>query len=481
MRSAEQAHVSIIRHSSAHLLLVRVVMAVVSTAVLLLVWRPAVIRAQGAPEAEQQPPQKAAPKPVAARDTASTTHVVKPGETLWSIATRYYGDGHQWRAVARRNGIELSGGTGIRVGSTLIIPSRKTVVASASTLPARTDTTTPRAATAPAGPPAPAPVTTPGMAGKPPATSGTLAAQTAPKAAAPAEPPSPDVQKAEAPQDSANRLFVREASRISVISNSDMRAARSKGETPTVFLLNTASASDVVAAAQTVTRSQQPGPRTAELFAAPIVIAESQWASMGRVMKRIDGTIPESPQPGRMHLADRVDITAPAGVRLAVGDRLLALRPAGLVNQHVSVVIPTGVLEVTNVGTGPLVRVYVRSLSGPLEEGQAILPVTASPPPAGVVPTPSTGDIETSITWTEKGELLPTVESYAVIAAGDAEGVKAGDLFELVRSSEQGAEERLAIARVLRVGPLGSSVILTKQWRAGIKPGIKARRVARMP
>ena len=101
--------------------------------------------------------------------------------------------------------------------------------------------------------------------------------------------------------------------------------------------------------------------------------------------------------------------------------------------------------------------------------------------PAGVVPTPSTSDIETSITWTEKGELLPTVESYAVIAAGEGEGVKAGDLFELVRATEQGAEERLAIARVLRVGPLGSSVILTKQWRAGIVTGVKARRVAKMP
>jgi hypothetical protein len=124
---------------------------------------------------------------------------------------------------------------------------------------------------------------------------------------------------------------------------------------------------------------------------------------------------------------------------------------------------------------------WVRSLSGPLEEGQAIVQIVASPAPVGVAPTPSTADIETSVTWTEKGELLPTVDSYAILAAGEAEGVKAGDLFEFVRSSEQGAEERLAIARVLRVGPHGSSVILTKQWRAGIKPGIKARRFAKMP
>ena len=100
----------------------------------------------------------------------------------------------------------------------------------------------------------------------------------------------------------------------------------------------------------------------------------------------------------------------------------------------------------------------------------------------GVVPSASNGpDLETVVTWTEKGELLPTVESYVVIAAGDGEGVKAGELFEFVRPTEQGAEERLAIGRVLRVGPLGSSLILTKQWRAGIQPGVKARRYAKMP
>ena len=378
-----------------------------------------------------------------------------------------------------------------------MIPSRKTVVASASTLPARTDTTTPKAVTTPAGPPIPAPVTTPALtprSGAP--TSGALAAQTAGKgdAASPTRKPAQAPAKATGsiaavsesgrlmPQATEQKMFVRQQSRISTVSNADMRAARTKGEATTVFLLNVASADDAVAAAQTVARQQQPGPRTAELAASPFAMARSQWPQAGRVVKRIDGTGVPNPQPGRMHLADRVDISVPAGMTVAVGDRLLAVRPAGQINDRVDVVMPTGVLEVIDVGNSKLVRAWVRSLSGPLEEGQAILPIGVTPPPAGQVATPSTGaDIETVVTWTEKGELLPTVESYALLGAGETEGVKAGDVFELVRSSAQGSEERLALARVLRSGPLGSSVVLTKQWRAGIMPGVKARRIARMP
>jgi hypothetical protein len=62
---------------------------------------------------------------------------------------------------------------------------------------------------------------------------------------------------------------VRQASHISVISNSDMRAARSRNEVNTVFLLHTASADDAAAAARSIANNRQPEPRTAEFLAAP--------------------------------------------------------------------------------------------------------------------------------------------------------------------------------------------------------------------
>ena len=71
--------------------------------------------------------------PVATDITASTTatslsgsgasgntHVVKHGETLYSIAKASYGDGKQWQKIASANpGVSPSS---LKVGQTLVIP-----------------------------------------------------------------------------------------------------------------------------------------------------------------------------------------------------------------------------------------------------------------------------------------------------------------------------------------------------------------------
>jgi hypothetical protein len=136
MRSAEQARVSTIRHTDSHLLLMRVVMAIVSTLALLFVWHPVVLRAQEAPPAagEHQTPSrpKAAAKPAPASDTASTTHVVKASETLGAsrrvITVMATSGGPSLAATASR----FSADTALRIGTKLVIPSKKTVVAAAS-------------------------------------------------------------------------------------------------------------------------------------------------------------------------------------------------------------------------------------------------------------------------------------------------------------------------------------------------------------
>ena len=48
------------------------------------------------------------------------SYVVQRGDTLWSIAIRYYGNGQRWRDIASANGIGNE--RKIAVGSTLIIP-----------------------------------------------------------------------------------------------------------------------------------------------------------------------------------------------------------------------------------------------------------------------------------------------------------------------------------------------------------------------
>jgi nucleoid-associated protein YgaU len=47
-------------------------------------------------------------------------HVVQRGETLWSIAVRYYGDGQRWRDIARVN--DLADGNRLAAGQRLRLP-----------------------------------------------------------------------------------------------------------------------------------------------------------------------------------------------------------------------------------------------------------------------------------------------------------------------------------------------------------------------
>ena len=74
-----------------------------------------------------QPPAMAAPrtKPV----DHARHHVVQAGDDLWSLAERYYGEGHDWRKIAAANPGVLTGGPDrLQVGWRLRIPDLDTDV-----------------------------------------------------------------------------------------------------------------------------------------------------------------------------------------------------------------------------------------------------------------------------------------------------------------------------------------------------------------
>jgi nucleoid-associated protein YgaU len=64
-----------------------------------------------APAAAEAPPAPPAPR----------THTVAPGDTLWDLATHFYGDGNQYQRIADANGIPNP--DAINVGQVLTIPA----------------------------------------------------------------------------------------------------------------------------------------------------------------------------------------------------------------------------------------------------------------------------------------------------------------------------------------------------------------------
>ncbi len=67
----------------------------------------AVTTIEPAPAPVFEEPVAAAPMPVApvVPVAPTTMYTVVRGDTLWSIANRYYGDGKRWRDIAQANGI----------------------------------------------------------------------------------------------------------------------------------------------------------------------------------------------------------------------------------------------------------------------------------------------------------------------------------------------------------------------------------------
>ena len=73
-----------------------------------------------APAAEPEP---AATRPAAAPITAATrTYVVQPGDSVYRIAERVYGDPMQWKKIRDANKDRLGPDNQVRVGQVLVIP-----------------------------------------------------------------------------------------------------------------------------------------------------------------------------------------------------------------------------------------------------------------------------------------------------------------------------------------------------------------------
>jgi hypothetical protein len=79
-------------------------------------------------------------------------------------------------------------------------------------------------------------------------------------------------------------------------------------------------------------------------------------------------------------------------------------------------------------------------------------------------------------------QLLPSLQTYLMLDATQAQGVQQGDefwLIERVGVGDDARERRIAVVRIVRTSPHGSTGIVTHQDRPGIAVGAAARRVAR--
>jgi LysM repeat protein len=487
-----------------HFAIHRMVVALLSTLALLLVWRPAVVHGQ---EADGRIGSVSDTPVDQVKDTATTTHMVRAGETLWGIAARYYGDGHQWPTLARRNRLAITGPVPLQVGMKLTVPTspvaRGAQTAAMAAAPA--DSAVPSVALVKAGE-----GTLPSSPARP---AGSLAAQTIGKsnaataastgksrspataagAAAVAKlatvaTPSPETDTTRVnfqPPLSSELMTARRGTRIGLVDVEAQEASRKTSEVETVFHRDLPDAAEADRRTRAVLRPNVPAPRQAEFDAAPFWVSPSDLAKAGAIMRRVGSReATERGYPQRAIVTDQIEVRPPPGATYIVGQRLVVVTTPVAVDKHALIAIPAGVVEVVRAEAGKPVLAVLMRQSGRVEQGQRLLPTAGMSAPWLTAQKLAAPDVNTSVRWIDPHELQPTLQSFVMLSAGSAHGVKAGDEFGLYRSGTKelpASESLVATVRVVRSEAGGSSAVIMRQYQADIAVGLSARRVAKVP
>lgn len=391
----------------------------------------------------QQERQAVAPGAPTRSARGERVHLVLPGETLWSLATRYLGDGHRWEEIVARNRAVVSSARSLEAGTTLRIPAAR--------------------------------------AGRPSA---------------------PAVRPGALPATVANGVSALPARRTG-----DDGFARFAGRTVFFAERRSALASDANGAggARPVSVAEPVGSGRAgemmagtardalarELIGAPWVAADEEMAGAGRVTRRLEEMAIASGEDAReLHLYDRVALRAPRSARASVGSDLLAVVMRRLDGVGL-VAIPVGVVRVTQAESAvgeALGRVIAKY--GSVEEGVLLVPfpvpsvATVPLDGAASAPTPSgeRGDlagIDGEVLTVMDGALLPTLQHVVLVDAGSGRGVRSGDAVTFFADEASRARGRatdvVARGTVLRVSVGGASVLIVQQAQPGLREGTLLR------
>ncbi len=403
--------------------------------------------------------------------SSSGTHTVRVGETLWSLAARYYGNGHKWRDLAKLNGLAEGGERGIAVGQVLRVPGEAPPLAVARAAMAETppQATPSQAVTPAAGTSAAAPAPSTPPASTPPAAAPTTPAVPSAAPAPVAAPfvPAPPAAAADEP---------RATPRIGLVKQPQVAEARGRDNT-TIFLgpapFNADTMQGTIELNGTESFVEPAGRRIGEFQAAPFPLGAAEWKGAGVVKGRAHATAAaKTRELQRMQQRDLVEVVLPAGADATPGTKYVTVTPGADLGRGARLVVPTGVLTLEEPQNGVTVARVTR-LYGVIEQTQMVLPFVEAPeaPVAGPVE-----PIETAVRWITDTP-LPSLQTYLVLAPDPA--IASGDRFELV--SETATRSRVAVVRVVRVSPEGATAIVMQQDQPAIRVGMQARRIGRAP
>jgi hypothetical protein len=381
-----------------------------------------------------------------AQGATPQSHTVRQGDTLWDLAKQYRGDPFLWPDIYRMN-------TAVVADPHWIYPGEVLRLAGADTMPSvPTDDT----------PASPAEV-----------------AQAADSVSTPAAPTA----------DSAAPAPVADSN-----TESDTR------NQPTLAQLTSATSSDDGA-------TPLFGPRRADMLQETIrtyieqpyrPLRRSEFYSSGFLTEGEDlpfGKVvgPVTPQQIRSEGGNAsalpyslIAVEAPRAATYQIGDTLLIAQLGGELRPHDEIVMPTGLARIVDTVSGRYIA-SVDATYGPIRNGQRVLPAEKFTPSGTEHAVAVSEGVHARLLGGPGRQEMKTPQMVLFLDKGRADGVAAGDLFELRRRPErltdggQRINELMATLQVVHVREHSATARIINVVSPDIPPGTDARQVAKLP
>jgi LysM repeat protein len=233
-----------------------------------------------------------------------------------------------------------------------------------------------------------------------------------------------------------------------------------------------------------------PTVRWGEVIAAPYVDREGGPRAFGRIHKSADLTgVAETTDRFRFQSFDKIYLSPPVGYVAPEGERYLAVRMGPVLRDQGQIVIPTGVVEVTQAArtgaaaTGKVVRNYAG-----VAATDRLIPIDTAGVGSNIRPVRVNGGPTTKIAWVWAEPVLPSIGAYVILDVTSRNGVRMGDEFTIYKPATRDRDNLpidpeilIAKVQVVRATPYGVTAVVIGQAQPAIKNGSTARLTAKMP